>query len=107
MVDAFSPERGPLFLTSKGLDAARTGETTASQTTDAPYYRLAVADGVVRELGAGRTRGQAQIGPCSRRVRTNRLIQRMIGAQGPQGGPAAVVWRARPQTATGSRKRLD
>lgn len=51
MIDAFRPERGLYFLTSKGLDAARDGEATDVQAIEAAYHRLAVADGVIREIG--------------------------------------------------------
>jgi len=51
MVESFVPERGLYFLTSKGLNAARAGESAEVQAAEMPYYRLAVADGVVREIG--------------------------------------------------------
>ena len=51
MVEAFEPESGLFFLTSKGLDAARAGESVEVQAAEMPYYRLAVADGVLREIG--------------------------------------------------------
>jgi hypothetical protein len=51
MVDAFEPESGIFFLTSKGLSAQRTGEPAAVQAEEAPFYRLAVSYGVIRDVG--------------------------------------------------------
>lgn len=55
MVDAFAPERGLYFLTSKGLAAARAGAPADEVASESQYYRLAVADGVIRDIG-GRAR---------------------------------------------------
>lgn len=49
MIEAFSPERGLYFLTSKRLDARRDGESPAVQASEEPCYRLAVADGILRD----------------------------------------------------------
>lgn len=51
MVDSFAPERGLFFLTSKGLNAERAGEPKEVQIQEMSYYRLAVADGVLRDIG--------------------------------------------------------
>lgn len=58
MIAAFEPERGLYFLTSKGLNAARTGEPASVVAAEMPFFRLAIAEGVVREFG-----GQAFLRP--------------------------------------------
>jgi hypothetical protein len=51
MIAEFVPERGLYFLTSKGLNAERAGEPAAVAAAEMPFYRLSIAEGVIREIG--------------------------------------------------------